>query len=132
MKKKFNAEIDSIIKQIMLKEGHLPKPFARIRKLIPQFKSKQIRSRWNEKLDPNLCHDPLNEHEQFFINQWVSTQKKEISWVRLRHDLNIRFNKFRSENSLKNYWYSEQRRLSRQTARVRPSNKLAISYLLNY
>lgn len=52
-------------------------------------------------------------------------------WVRLRRDLKTNFGKTRSENVLKNYWYSRQKRLG-EPAREGPSNKPAIPYILNY
>ncbi|GBC03194.1 hypothetical protein RclHR1_05000007 [Rhizophagus clarus] len=120
----------------MSKGSHLPKCFANISKELPQYNPKQIRSRWKEKLDPNLCHEPLSSREKRFIIQWISTSKMiqrndTIYWVRLRDELEIKFYKARPENLLKNYWYSRQRRLG-GSAREGPSNKPAIPYLLNY
>jgi hypothetical protein len=83
-----------------------------------------------------VCHEPLGEREKRFIIQWISASKMiqnndRISWVRLRQDLRIKFNKKWSENTLKNFWYSRQRRLG-GPAREGPSNIPAIPYLLNY
>ncbi|CAB5389316.1 unnamed protein product [Rhizophagus irregularis] len=136
MKKKFSPVVDSIIKLGMSKGDHQPRRFARISKCLPQYNPKQIRNRWREKLDPNLCHDPLSEREKQFIIQWISISKMKqkndrISWVCLRYDLKTKFYITRPENVLKNYWYSRQRRLG-EPAREGPSNKPAIPYLLNY
>ncbi|GBC03193.1 hypothetical protein RclHR1_05000006 [Rhizophagus clarus] len=95
-------------------ENH-PNNFKMISKRIPQYNAKQIRQRWKNHLDPNLCHDPLDEAEKSFIIQWVkanqTTPNATIHWKDLISAMKNRFGKLRSENKIKNFWYPKQRSL---------------------
>src|SRR3954452_2227345 len=50
--------------------------------------------------------------EKKFIDKWILNHRKggPIKWVELRQDLKVHFCRLRSENIIKNYWYSKQRR----------------------
>ena len=61
-----------------------------------------------------VCHDPLDGSEETFIIQWVKnnqTQYDVIHWKDLVSAIKDQFSKLRSENKLKNFWYSKRGQL---------------------
>jgi len=60
-----------------------------------------------------VCHYDLDDEEKQFIDNWISRNRiggGVIEWKNLRQDLRNQFGFLRSENMVKNYWYSKQRR----------------------
>jgi hypothetical protein len=56
----------------------------------------------------------LDDEEKQFIDEWISNNRigdGVIEWKNLRQDLKNRFGFLRSENMVKNYWYSKQRQM---------------------
>ncbi|RIA81946.1 hypothetical protein C1645_836145 [Glomus cerebriforme] len=113
----FTEEIDNKIIELMKKYGHLSSPYKEIQKEIPQYNSKQIRQRWINHLDPRLCHSDLDKVEKDFIikeirNQLIQDQDDEkISWKEIIEKMEGEFDKFRSENKVKNFWYSTKKQI---------------------
>lgn len=61
-----------------------------------------------------IVHDPLNESEKSFIIKWVENNQLssngKIRWKVLIKEIKYVFGKLRSENQVKNYWYSKKRK----------------------
>ncbi|RIA88338.1 kinase-like domain-containing protein [Glomus cerebriforme] len=58
---------------------------------------------------------PLSKEEKLFIAKWVKnhrTPSGKIHWTKLVSVIERRFGKLRSDNSLKNFWTAEKRKLS--------------------
>ncbi|CAB4485643.1 hypothetical protein RhiirA1_444138 [Rhizophagus irregularis] len=115
----FNKNVDNKIMMLKKEWENHPNNFKMISKQIPQYNAKQIRQRWKNHLDPNLCHEPLDEAEKSFIVQWVkvnqTTPTATIHWKDLISAMKDRFGKLRSENKIKNFWYLKQRSLKLET-----------------
>ncbi|PKK68052.1 hypothetical protein RhiirC2_782762 [Rhizophagus irregularis] len=68
---------------------HMKEPpicYAKIKKEIPEYTTKQIRQRWTNQLDPKLCHVPLDEYEKTLIVKLVKKNQKpngKICWTTL-------------------------------------------------
>ncbi|GBC03192.1 hypothetical protein RclHR1_05000005 [Rhizophagus clarus] len=83
-----------------------------IREKGDPYNARQLCHYWRNYLDPDVYQLNLNDEEKKFIDEWILYNKSEnggIVWKKLRHDLKIQSGLFRSENKLKNYWYSKQR-----------------------
>ncbi|CAB4408154.1 unnamed protein product [Rhizophagus irregularis] len=83
-----------------------------IRKQGDPYNARQLCHYWRNYLDPDVCQENLDDKEKKYIDDWISFHKSEnggIVWKKLRQDLKDQFGPFRSENKLKNYWYSKQR-----------------------
>ncbi|CAB4383692.1 unnamed protein product [Rhizophagus irregularis] len=118
---RFTKEIDNIISEHMKNLGHLPNPYMKIHEKIPKYSSKQIRYRWISKLNPYLCTMPLEDNEKLFIVQWVENNRTSdgiIHWKDLIKEVESKFGKLRSENTLKNFWHLRRRSLSKQFKEV--------------
>ncbi|PKY28804.1 hypothetical protein RhiirB3_482080 [Rhizophagus irregularis] len=104
---------------IELKRNGCRNPFVKIsdsinsiRKQGDPYNSRQLCHFWRNYLDPDVCQENLDDKEKKYIDDWISLHKSEdggIVWKKLRQDLKNQFGPFRSENKLKNYWYSKQR-----------------------
>ncbi|KAJ3447925.1 myb protein-related [Anaeramoeba flamelloides] len=81
--------------------------WSNISTFVPGRTSKQCRERWKNKIDPNICNDPLTENEKNKVNLLV--QKKGRKWTEIANEI-----PGRSENKLKNYFYSQQRAKQRE------------------
>ncbi|GBC04138.1 hypothetical protein RclHR1_05530007 [Rhizophagus clarus] len=82
--------------------------------VLPQFEARQLNNYWRNYLDPDLCHYDLDDEEKQYIDKWISRNRVGdgvIEWKILRQDLKSQFGFLRSENMVKNYWYSKQRRM---------------------
>ncbi|RGB28508.1 hypothetical protein C1646_673171 [Rhizophagus diaphanus] len=104
----FTKKADNIIIKYM---NELPICYAKIKKEIPEYTTKQIRQRWKNQLDPKLCHDRLDENEEKLIIGLVKKNQKpngEICWTNLIPKVEAKTSKLRSENKLKNFWYSKR------------------------
>jgi hypothetical protein len=61
-----------------------------------------------------VCHEPLDKEEEIFVVQWIKNNQKasgKIYWKELVSAMKGQFGKLRSENKLKNYWYSRKGQL---------------------
>ncbi|PKC17735.1 hypothetical protein RhiirA5_405514 [Rhizophagus irregularis] len=86
-------------------------PFAKLTKIFT-YNSRQLCHYWRNYLDPEVCQHNLYDYEKRYIDNWVSLNRTEdgtICWKNLRQDLKNQFGLYRSENMLKNHWYSKQR-----------------------
>ncbi|CAG8547932.1 2584_t:CDS:2 [Funneliformis mosseae] len=90
-------------------------PFAKIsRELLPQFSARQIGHYWRNVLRPALNHGPWVRNERPYIIHWILHNRSpngRIDWKILRQVLESRFGILRSENRIKNFWYTKKRRL---------------------
>jgi hypothetical protein len=61
-----------------------------------------------------IVRDPLNESEKSFIIKWVENNQLssngKIRWKVLIKEIKYVFGKLRSENQVKNYFYSKKRK----------------------
>ncbi|CAB5392143.1 unnamed protein product [Rhizophagus irregularis] len=80
-------------------------------KVCTNYTSKQIRQRWRNKLNTDLCFEPLSEDEKSFIVQWAESkpQGDTIRWKELIPLMKTKFKKLRSENKVKNFWSIRKR-----------------------
>ncbi|GET03631.1 hypothetical protein GLOIN_2v1782447 [Rhizophagus clarus] len=110
-KSKFNEKADGIILNHTENNSIC---YAEIRKKIPEYTTKQIRQRWKNQLDPALCHDRLDESEETLIIELVKNNQGpngKIHWINLIPIVKAMTGKSRSENKLKNFWYSKRGQL---------------------
>ncbi|CAG8684562.1 672_t:CDS:2 [Rhizophagus irregularis] len=112
----FNEQIDNSIKEFMKKFGQSSNPYVKVRKNINKlystnYTSKQIRQRWRNILNTDLCFEPLSEDEKSFIVQWAESkpQGDTIRWKELIPLMKTKFKKLRSENKVKNFWSIRKR-----------------------
>ncbi|CAB5353506.1 unnamed protein product [Rhizophagus irregularis] len=87
--------------------------FVRISREMPNHTARQISEHWRNSLNPDLCHDPLSINEKIFITERVrkcQMRSTTIHWKYIINGLVIRFGKLRSENKIKNFFNSRQRR----------------------
>ncbi|PKC59483.1 hypothetical protein RhiirA1_540454 [Rhizophagus irregularis] len=101
----FTEQIDNSIKEFMKKFGQSSKVSENINKLYStNYTSKQIRQRWRNILNTDLCFEPLSEDEKSFIVQWAESkpQGDTIRWKELIPLMKTKFKKLRSENKVKN------------------------------
>lgn len=64
---------------------------------------------------------PLEDNEKLFIVQWVENNRTSdgiIHWKDLIKEVESKFGKLRSENTLKNFWHLRRRSLSKQFKEV--------------
>jgi hypothetical protein len=79
-------------------------PFTRwsdLAQQLPGRVGKQIRDRWVNHLNPNINHLPFSREDD--LNLWNGHQKLGKRWVEISTKF---FNSTRSENHIKNRWYS--------------------------
>lgn len=79
-------------------------PFTRwsdLAQQLPGRVGKQIRDRWVNHLNPNINHLPFSREDD--MNLWNGHQKLGKRWVEISTKF---FNSSRSENHIKNRWYS--------------------------
>lgn len=68
---------------------------------LPGRVGKQIRDRWVNHLNPNINHLPFSREDD--LNLWEGHTKLGKRWVEISTKY---FNTSRSENHIKNRWYS--------------------------
>jgi len=68
---------------------------------LPGRVGKQCRDRWVNHLNPALCHEPFSRDDD--MNLWEGQREIGKRWVEIS---NRNFKGSRSENHLKNRWYS--------------------------
>jgi hypothetical protein len=79
-------------------------PFTRwsdLAQKLPGRVGKQIRDRWVNHLNPNINHMPFSHEDDLLL--WKGHQKLGKRWVEISTKY---FNCSRSENHIKNRWYS--------------------------
>ncbi|RIA83068.1 hypothetical protein C1645_743336 [Glomus cerebriforme] len=99
-------------------------PFIKMAEVLP-FNSRQLCNYWRNYLDPEVHQGSLSDEEKQFIDEWIKLNRIEngvITWKTLRHELKNQFGFLRSENAVKNYWYSKQNR----TGAVEESESLVL------
>jgi hypothetical protein len=80
------------------------RPFTRWTDLalqLPGRVAKQIRERWVNQLDPNINHLPFSREDD--LSLWKAQKELGKRWVEISTKT---FNSSRSENQIKNRWYS--------------------------
>lgn len=99
-----NQEDQIVIDTVMAasnKNGHAFTEWRDLAKLLPGRAGKQIRDRWVNHLNPQLNHTPFSREDD--IKLWEGHLKLGKSWVQISYQC---FNSTRSENHIKNRWYS--------------------------
>jgi len=79
-------------------------PFTRwsdLAQRLPGRVGKQIRDRWVNHLNPNINHLPFSREDDLLL--WEGHKKLGKRWVEISTKF---FNSSRSENHIKNRWYS--------------------------
>ncbi|CAB4432680.1 unnamed protein product [Rhizophagus irregularis] len=69
--------------------------YAKIKKEIPEYTTKQIRQRWKNQLDPKLCHGPIDEYEIIIIIKLIKKNQKpngKICWTTLIPEVEAKTN----------------------------------------
>ncbi|CAG8547857.1 2580_t:CDS:2, partial [Funneliformis mosseae] len=117
----FSGEDDEVILNCikeMEQNGIVHKRYKIIEeRLSRKFTAKQIRHHYTNVLDSKLCHLALKEEEKQFIKDWIRCNKTpagKIEWKQLRLEMEETFKSLKSENKIKNYYYSNLKRLSRK------------------
>ncbi|CAI2164877.1 6182_t:CDS:2 [Funneliformis geosporum] len=109
----FDEKSNSIIRGAMRNLSRHRYPFAKIsRELLPHYSARQIGHHWRNVLCPALNHGPWVRFEQQYIVYWIlqnRTSNGRIDWKILRQVLKSKFGLLRSENRIKNYWYSKKK-----------------------
>ncbi|CAI2165135.1 5340_t:CDS:2 [Funneliformis geosporum] len=121
----FDRESDDIISDSMIALEKSSIKYKIIHEMLPQYTSRQIRQRYLNHLNWRLCKNPLGNEEKAFVIRWITTNQTQtgtIHWKQLILDLNAKFGLLRSENTVKNFWYSRMKQLSRAQARQNVSS----------
>ncbi|CAB4485627.1 hypothetical protein RhiirA5_505508 [Rhizophagus irregularis] len=103
--------------------GNVRDPFVRISRILNnRYTASQISNYYRNYLNPELNLDDLNDDEEYFIDDWILCNRTEngtIRWTSLIKDLRKRYGFLRSENMIKNYWYTKQKRSRNSSQRRR-------------
>jgi hypothetical protein len=80
-----------------------------------------------------VCHEDLNRDEKDFIREQVKKYPSPsiINWKYIIRNLKKEFGTLRSENKVKNFWYSSPSGKARAKERKNLSARMTIPYLLN-
>jgi hypothetical protein len=69
--------------------------------------------------------EPLSEAEKSFIVKWAEkhqTPNNTIRWKILLKEIESVFGKLRSENQVKNFWYSEKKKEKKRSNHIKSKN----------
>ncbi|CAG8454059.1 11721_t:CDS:2 [Funneliformis mosseae] len=131
----FDKESDEIISDsmnVLDKSKNIRKKYKIIHEMLPQYTSRQIRQRYLNHLNKRLCMNPLGNEEKAFVIRWITTNQKQngiIHWKILILDLKAKFGLLRSENTVKNFFYSRMKQLSRSRGNQNvPSAQTAVPF----
>jgi hypothetical protein len=76
-----------------------------------------------------VCHDPLDENDEKLIIEWVKKNQVpngKICWTNLIPEVKAKTGKLRSENKLKNFWYSKKGKLLSKNYKQEDISRLII------
>ncbi|CAB4485726.1 unnamed protein product [Rhizophagus irregularis] len=107
----FSDKDNKCFKFLMRLWGRYNDRFVRISRLMPRYTSKQLSNHWRNYLNPNLCNQPLGDHEKGYVIELAQKYRtpKYIKWKYVIQDLYVQFGKLYAENKVKNYWNSKNR-----------------------
>lgn len=113
-KSNWTREEDALLKRIMIEESKEYK-WAKIAKKFNEKmgcvqrkewrKGKQVRERWVQHLDPELCRKDLTEEEKYLIIGIV--EKIGVHFVEIAEALYKKCGNKHSDNKIKNWWNSQ-------------------------
>eukprot|EP00939_MAST-03C_sp_MAST-3C-sp1_P000491 g491.t1 len=104
-KRPWTAQENKLLKALVDKHG--PKKWSKIATMMEGRVGKQCRERWHNHLSPFVCKDAWTEHEDRLI--FNNQKEKGNQWAQLAQML-----PGRTDNAIKNRFYSTIRRLNRQ------------------
>ncbi|GBC04142.1 hypothetical protein RclHR1_05530011 [Rhizophagus clarus] len=106
--------------------GNVRNPFVRLSEIFNyKYSPSQLSNHYRNYLNPQLYLGDLSDEEMNFIDDWISHNRTGIGairWMTLIEKLKRRFGLLRSENKVKNYWYSKQKRSRNSCQRRRRSS----------
>ena len=99
---KWTDQEDAILSETVLTSSEQPfKSWTSLVNLFPGRNGKKIRDRWVNHLDPNLNLAPFSREDNILL--WEGRKTYGNKWVEISANC---FNLTRSENHVKNQWYS--------------------------
>lgn len=93
----FSVEEDARLMEIMRNQEFVN--WDNVATQMPERTCRQVRERWVNYLSPNIRNDPWTEHEDYLLLEKINEMGR--SWSNIGH-----FFDGRSENDIKNRWYS--------------------------
>jgi len=93
---------DAIVMEVVTSSSEQPfNRWSDLAQRLPGRVGKQIRDRWVNHLNPNINHLPFSREDDLLL--WEGHKKLGKRWVEISTKY---FNSSRSENHIKNRWYS--------------------------
>jgi len=101
-KGQWREEEDAIVLRVIATSGEHPfTQWADLAPMLPGRSGKQIRDRWVNYLNPAINHLPFSREDD--LKLWAGHRELGKRWVEISMKI---FNSTRSENHIKNRWYS--------------------------